>query len=124
MKTFSYEKSPASRPSTHDDNRGGVSFPSVPIQKKGPEEELPAQGKFVTQLVGGGTEEELPAQGKFTAQLKGPEEELPAQGKFTTQLKGPEEELPAQGKFVSQLKGPEEEMQMKSAQLKKKALSN
>ncbi|OCX54759.1 hypothetical protein BEL04_02245 [Mucilaginibacter sp. PPCGB 2223] len=78
------------------------------LQKKGPEEELPAQGKFVTQLKG--PEEELPAQGKFVAQLKGPEEELPAQGKFVTQLKGPEEELPMQGKFVTQLKGPEEEL--------------
>jgi uncharacterized protein DUF4157 len=102
-------------------SKGGKSLPSVPVlrgeenapvqkaalhgiaplQMKGVEEELPAQGKFVTQLKG--EEEELPAQGKFVTQLKGEEEELPAQGKFITQLKGEEEELPAQGKFITQL---------------------
>jgi len=108
MKTFAYEKQ--QRPSTSNTitSTNGVSMPSVAIQKKGPEEELPAQGKFTAQLKS--PEEELPAQGKFALQLKGPEEELPAQGKFALQLKGPEEELPAQGKFALQMKGPEEEL--------------
>jgi len=90
-------------------------MPSVAIQKVGaPEEEFPAQGKFITQLKG--VEEELPMQGKFATQLKGVEEELPMQGKFATQLKGVEEELPAQGKFIVQKVAlPEEEPLQKKA---------
>jgi len=84
-------------------------MPSVAIQKVGaPEEELPAQGKFVAQMKG--PEEELPMQGKFAAQMKGAEEELPMQGKFVAQLKGIEEELPAQGKFIVQKAALPEEM--------------
>ncbi|MBW4891584.1 DUF4157 domain-containing protein [Mucilaginibacter sp. HMF5004] len=108
MKTFSYEKQPASRSNTIDTAAGGIKMPAVPIQRQGPvEEEKPVQGKFVAQLKG--PEEEEPLQGKFTTQLKGPEEEEPVQGKLTTQLQGAEEEEPVQGKFTTQLKGPEEE---------------
>lgn len=86
------------------DNMQGMSLPAVPVFQK----------------VGGATEEELPAQGKFAIQrVGGPEEELPAQGKFVTQLIGgaTEEELPVQGKFAAQRAAvePEKEpLQMKT----------
>jgi hypothetical protein len=117
MKTSIYEKPQSAKSNTIENTKNGIGISAVPVQKKGAEEELPAQGKFVAQLKG--PEEEEPAQGKFVAQLKGPEEEEPAQGKFVAQLKGPEEELPAQGKFMAQLKGLEEEkpLQMKPFQL-------
>jgi hypothetical protein len=132
MKTFTQEKQHSVSNLIQSGSKG-TSMPAVAIQKKGgPEEELPAQGKFVTQLVGpeeeeplqmkafqlAAAEEELPVQGKFVTQLAGGEEEEPLQMK-AFQLKGEEEEVPLQGKFVTQLKGEEEEepLQMKAFQL-------
>jgi hypothetical protein len=68
---------------------------------------LTAQRRSMDALFGStaqraGPEEELPAQGRFaTAQLAGPEDELPMQGRFATAQRagGIEEELPAQGRF-------------------------
>jgi hypothetical protein len=79
MKTFANEKHQPSRSNTINSNNGGITMPSVPVQKKGSEEELPVQGKFVAQLKGGGEEEE-PLQMK-PFQLAAAEEELPVQKK-------------------------------------------
>jgi hypothetical protein len=115
MKTYSQEKQHSASNQIQSGSKG-ISMPAVAIQRMGgPEEELPAQGKFVTQLAGG--EEEEPLQMK-PFQLAAEEEE-PVQGRFIAQLMGDEEEVPLQGKFVTQLKGGEEEepLQMKAFQL-------
>jgi len=110
MKTYSQEKQHSASNQIQSGSKG-ISMPAVAIQRKGgPEEELPAQGKFVTQLAGGeeevplqmkpfqlAAEEEEPVQGKFVAQLKGDEEEEPLQMK-AFQLAAAEEELPVQKK--------------------------
>lgn len=85
------------------------------IQRQGPEEEEPLQGKF--DAVQRAEEEEEPLQGKFEAvQRAGDEEEL-LQGKFeTAQRAGMEEEEPLQGKFSAEpaVQMKEEPLQAKS----------
>jgi len=111
--------------SYQNDLSNGKMMPAVPaLQKKGPEEELPAQAKFAIQKKGD-EKEDLPVQGKFAIQKKGDEEKEPAQmagggaseEEEPTQMKGDlEKEEPAQMK--SGLEEEEKPAQMVSADQK------